>query len=86
MNSWSPSFCHSYFFILGGGGFGLLFAVEAALQLRVYVMYHCSTKLLIVNSVLFLIEIGLMIGFFLADTVHSECELLVLRQPVLALI
>lgn len=40
--SWGPKFCHDYFFILGGGGFALMFAAEGALQMRVYVLYNVS--------------------------------------------
>lgn len=39
LGSWSPGFCKAYFFILGGCGLALLFAVEGALQLRIYVMF-----------------------------------------------
>lgn len=41
--TWGTKFCDDYFFVLGGGGLLLLFAVEAALQVRVYALYNVSS-------------------------------------------
>lgn len=77
LNVWSAGFCHDYYFILGGAGLLLLFAVEGTLQLRVYVMYDCSVKLLVINGSLFVIEMGLMISFYLLDTAKTTSKLAV---------
>ncbi|KAG8987435.1 hypothetical protein FRB90_003348, partial [Tulasnella sp. 427] len=70
LGSWSPLFCKIYFFILGGCGLALLFAVEGTLQLRIFVMYHSSIKVLIFNGVFFVLEMACMISMFLADTIR----------------
>lgn len=72
LGSWSPGFCKAYFFILGGCGLALLFAVEGALQLRIYVMYHSSLKILIINGIFFVLEMACMTCMFLVDTIHFE--------------
>ncbi|KAG9041357.1 hypothetical protein FS837_012376 [Tulasnella sp. UAMH 9824] len=71
-SDWSPPFCKAYFFILGGCGLALLFAVEGALQLRIYVMYHSSLKVLIVNGIFFVLEMACMTVMFLVDTIRFE--------------
>ncbi|KAG9008096.1 hypothetical protein FRB94_013753 [Tulasnella sp. JGI-2019a] len=65
---WGPTFCHNYFFILGGGGFILLFAVQGALQMRVYALYNVNRKLLIFNFVFFLLVAITIVTLFILDT------------------
>ncbi|KAG9008098.1 hypothetical protein FRB94_013755 [Tulasnella sp. JGI-2019a] len=70
--TWGPSFCHNYFYVLGSGGFLLLFAVEAALQLRVYALYNCNRRLLIFNAIWFIAEATTMVTLFLIDTAQYK--------------
>ncbi|KAG8900441.1 hypothetical protein FRC00_012859, partial [Tulasnella sp. 408] len=80
-SDWSSPFCKAYFFILGGCGLALLFAVEGALQLRIYVMYHSSLKVLVVNGIIFVLEMACMTCMFLVDTIQFERKHNPMRTP-----
>lgn len=71
MHPWSARFCHYYYFTFGVAGLVLIFVAEGILQLRVYVMYDCSFRLLVFNGVLFVVEIVLMVTFTILDTGRS---------------
>ena len=75
MREWSPSFCLAFFYVLGLGGLALLFAVEVALQVRVYVLFDCSVRLAVINAVLFGTEAVVMVTFLMLDTVKYTREL-----------
>ena len=75
MREWSPSFCLAFFYVLGLGGLALLFAVEVALQVRVYVLFDCSVRLAVINGVLFGIEAVGTVTFLMLDTVKYTREL-----------
>lgn len=63
-----------YYLIMPTFGLLLFFAVEGALQLRVYAMYGCSKKVAIVNGVLFVIQVGLMVSFTILDITNAQSE------------
>ncbi|KAG8856347.1 hypothetical protein FRB96_006498 [Tulasnella sp. 330] len=65
---WGTEFCHDYFFILGGGGLLLLFAVEGALQMRVFALYNGNKKLMIFNLVFFVLDAISVVTLVMIDT------------------
>ncbi|KAG8901061.1 hypothetical protein FRB99_005583 [Tulasnella sp. 403] len=54
---WAIEFCESYYYVVGIATTLLLYIVEIGMQFRVYALYDCSKKILVVNAVLFLTEV-----------------------------
>lgn len=50
-------FCDSYYIIVGVATTVLLYFVEIGMQLRIYALYNCSRRVLVVNAVLFALEV-----------------------------
>ncbi|KAG9007692.1 hypothetical protein FRB90_009264 [Tulasnella sp. 427] len=71
-SGWSTDFCHSYFYVLGFAGAAHTFAVQGALLLRIYVMYHRSMTILIISSFFFACEVVSLMIIMGVDISHYK--------------
>ena len=63
----------SYYYVVGIATTVLLYIVEIGMQFRVYALYNCSKRILVVNGTLFLIEV-LAISTLVGLDLHTRAK------------